>query len=257
MLNEDNLMSAVIGPALLTSASNGQPPAVADQWVLSLAHQLASGVSVTVDGYARSWHNVLAPAVTTAGLYVATTPAYGDGNARGVNASLAIVRGRVTAQLSAGLASSVQSAGSSSYPSSFDQPWNVSGDVSFRLPARTTVQLRWDAGAGEPATAILSGIEWRSYQPATGIGEIEGSATNVAGAINSLRLPGPMRLDLGVRHEWHFGATGRVNGFTTAMRLENLFNQANPIGMISQSDGTLQLLRGTPRGLVFEVGWAH
>jgi hypothetical protein len=257
MLNEDNLMSAVIGPALLTNVSSGQPPAVADQWVLSVAHQLASGVRVTVDGYARSWHNVLAPAVTSSGLYVATTPAYGDGAARGVNASVTIVRGRLTAQLSAGLASSVQLAGGMSYPSSFDQPWSAAGDVSFQLPARTTMQLRWDAGAGEPATAILSGIEWRSYQPATGIGEIEGTATNVAGAINALRLPGPMRLDFGIRHEWHFGASGRVNGITTSARLENLFNQANPIGMIAQQDGTLQLLRGTPRGLVFEVGWAH
>ena len=44
MLNEDNLMSAVIGPALLTNVSSGQPPAEAEQWVLSLEHQLASGV---------------------------------------------------------------------------------------------------------------------------------------------------------------------------------------------------------------------
>jgi hypothetical protein len=257
MLNEDNLMSAVIGPSLLTSPAGGQPPASSDQWVVSAERRVAPGISVSLDGYVRSWQNVLAPALTSSGLYVATTPAYGDGDARGVNASVSIVRGHVTAQVSAGLASSVQRVDGVTYPSSFDQPWSLSGDVSYQLPARTSIQLRWNAGAGQPATAILSGIEWSSYQPATGIGEIEGTATNAAGAINALRLPGPMRLDLGVRREWHFSGNNHGNGITTAVRMENLFNQANPIGMIAQSDGTLQLLRGTPRGLVFEVGWAH
>ncbi len=189
------------------------------------------------------------------GFFVATTPAYGDGNARGINASVSVARQRLTLRVSAGLAASVQRAGGISYPSSFDEPWTFAGDVNYRLPNRTTLQLRWNAGAGQPATAVLSGIEWTPYQPATGLGEIQGNATNLTGAINALRLAGPLRLDVGARHEWRVGDNG--GGITTAVRLENLFNRADPVGVTTGPDGSLQLLRGTPRGLVFEVGWAH
>lgn len=257
MLNEDNVMTGVIGPALLTNGTDGRPAASADQWVFSVARRLAIGVTVSLDGYLRSWQNVLAPAVTTAGFFVTSVPAYGDGAARGVNASISIIHGRLTAQASAGLAASVQQADGASYPSSFDQPWNVSGDIQYRLPARTTLQVRWNAGAGQPATAIISGIEWQAYQPSTGMGEIEGTAINLRGQINALRLAGPLRLDLGARREWHLGASERASGITTAVRLENVFDRADPIGIIARPDGVLQLLRGTPRGLVFEVGWAH
>lgn len=257
MLNDENLMSTVIGPALLTNTPNSLPPASADQWVVSVERRLGRGVTVAVDGYTRSWHNVLAPAVTGTGFFATTAPAYGDGNAHGVNASLSIVRQRLAVLASASVASSVQQAAGMSYASSFERPWSFSGDINYRLPARTTLQVRWNTGAGQPATAMLSGIEWNPYQPATGTGEIEGTATNLSGAINALRLAGPLRIDLGVRREWHLGTSGRASGITTAVCLANLFNRADPIGIMAGSDGALQLLRGTPRGLVFEVGWTH
>ncbi len=257
MLNEENLMSGVIGPALLTNTPDNMLPASADQWLLSVERRLGAGVTVGVDGYARSWHNVLAPAVTGAGFFVTAPPAYGDGIARGVNASVAILRDQLSLHASVGLASNVQQVTGISYSTSFEQPWSFAGDVNYRVASRTTLQLRWNAGAGQPATAILPGIEWRPYQPATGTGEIEGSATNLAGAINALRLAGPLRIDVGVRHEWHLGASDRAGGITTAVRLVNLLDQADPIGVMAASGGTTQLLRGTPRSLVFEVGWAH
>ena len=257
MLNEENLMSAVIGPGLLTNAPSTVPPASADQWVLSLERRLGAGVTVALDGYARTWHNVLAPAVTGAGFFATAAPAYGDGHAHGLNASLSMVRDRLTVQTWVGLANNVQQAAGVSYSTSFERPWSFSGDVDYRLPSRTTVQLRWNTGAGQPATAIQSGIEWRPYQPATGAGEIEGNATNLVGAINTLRLAGPLRIDLGLRREWHLGASGGTSGLTTSVRLVNLLNQADPTGVMAASGGVMQLLPGTPRGVVFEVSWAH
>lgn len=257
MLNEENLMSGVIGPGLLTNTPNSMLPASADQWALSVERRIGTGVTVAVDGYSRTWRNVLAPAVTGASFFVTAAPAYGDGNANGVSASVSIVRDRLTVQAAAGVARSVQQAAGVSYTTGFERPWSFSGDVNYRLRSQTTLQFRWNTGAGQPATAVLSGIEWRPYQPATGTGEIEGTATNLGGAINALRLAGPLRVDVGVRREWHLGASDRPGGITTAVRLVNVFNQADPIGVMVGAGGTMQLLRGTPRGLVFEVGWAH
>ncbi len=51
------------------NGANGAPTAVADQLVFSVIRQVATGITVALDGYLRDWRNVLAPAVTSAGFF--------------------------------------------------------------------------------------------------------------------------------------------------------------------------------------------
>lgn len=259
MLNEENLTSAIIGPPLPLATTAGGPVARADQLELSVEHQVGKSLTLSLDGYARSWENVLTPTATTGALFVAGAPQYGDGDSRGLIASVAADLGRFSLHGSAGLASATQQAGGVTYHTGFEQPWSFSGDLNYRPTDGTSFQLRWAIGAGQARTAVSPALGWQASQPVTGTGGIEGIATNVPGAINALRLAGPMRLDLGARHLWPIGSGNgaRRSGLSTSVRLENLLNQADPIGIMEQPGGSLQVLRGAARTVVVELGWVY
>lgn len=259
LLNEENLTSAIIGPALPLAAAAGAPVGRADQLELGVEHQLGQSVTLSFDAYTRRWDNVLTPTATTGALFVAGVPQYGAGDARGVIASVAAEFGRFSLHTSAGLASATQQAGGTTYHTSFEQPWSFSGDLNFRPIDGTTLHLRWTTGAGQARTAVSPALGWQASQPSTGTSGTAGIATNVPGAINSLRLAGPMRVDIGARHLWPIGAGNgsRRSGLSTAIRLENILNRADPIGIMEQPGGSLQLLRGPARAVVFELGWVY
>jgi len=122
MLNEENLTSAIIGPALPVAASTSLGTARSDQWELSIEHQVGSAVSLSLDGYVRDWENVLTPTASTGALFAAGAPLFGGGKARGLIASIAAERGRFSVHASAGLASATQQVGTVTYHTGFEQP---------------------------------------------------------------------------------------------------------------------------------------
>jgi hypothetical protein len=252
MLNEENLTSALIGPTLPVAASSSGQVARAEQWELSIEHQAGRSLVLTLNAYARTWNNVLTPAATTGGLFVDGAPQYGDGSARGLIGSVNATRGRFALHATAGVTDASQSADGVTYHSGFSEPWSFNGDMEFRPGERTTFQFRWNTGAGQLRTAV---------SPDAGIsssGEFNGIAANVPGSVNALRLGGPMRLDLAARRLWPLGnSTTRRSSLSTSVRLENLLNRPDPIGIMEQPGGALQLLRGTPRAVVFELGWVY
>ncbi len=255
LLNEDNVGSAVIGPSLPIASGPGQPIADATQWTAGLTQRIGATVLVTLEGYRRDWHHVLTPAVTSGGLF-AVAPDVGDGHAEGVLASLSGGAGPVTIRASVGLGRAIQQSGGVSYPTGAARPWSFDGDIGVRPTEHTDLQLRWTTGAGQDRSAIAPGIEWQPYQPGTGSGEFEGTPTNLPGAINALRLASPLRIDFGIRHRWSLGAgSDRHPALTTTIRIHNLLDRTNPIGVMARPDGSYQWLRGTPRGLIAEVGW--
>jgi len=255
MLNEENIASTIISPALPVATAAGTPIAWADHVTVGITHRLGEATTLSLDSYFRSWHDVLTPATTTGGYFAATAPERGDGRSSGVIASIATAWGPVSLRAHAGLARATQLASSGAYHIGAEQPWSFSGDLAYHPGIHSTVQMQWATGAGQPSTLTLPGLEWQPYAPSTGTGEMEGAATNLSGAINPLRLPGRLRLDLSYRHLWTVGTGTHQNGLTTALRLENVLNRLDPAGIGSRPDGSLQWLRGTPRGVVFELGW--
>jgi len=252
MLNEENVLSLVVAPALLVAPGKGAPAASSEEWQAGIARRLSQQSTLSLDGYARSWNDVLTPAVNTPGYFVSTSPVYGSGHASGIVASTRTVRGPFTVDLSAGLAAATQRAGGNTYRIGTGEPWTLSGDIMYHPNLATAVQVRWLAGAGQFATPLASGLEWRPYQPATGTGELEGSA-NLLGPLNADRLPPALRIDLGGRRTVRLGNRSSLN---LAIQVENILNRADPVGVAAAPNGTLRLLRGTPRGVVLEFGWA-
>lgn len=251
LLNEENLSSTILGPPLMM-ISTGAPTASAEQWQLSVDRQVARRVAIALDAYLRSWENVVLPAMSGTFL-TPSVPVLGAGRSRGFLASASIVEGSFTLHFSGTLESATQQAGGITYHTGFEQPWSIAGDASYHPSTKSTLQVRWQTAAGQPTTALSPGLEWHSWQPATGTGEIEGLANTVPGPLNALRLPGPLRIDVGLRRDWRIGHAGSL--VITTLRLNNVLARPDPVGLVAEPDGSFRLLSGTPRGLVLELGW--
>jgi TonB-dependent Receptor Plug Domain len=255
MLNDDNLLGSVVGIDLPVAAGNGIPTARAAEVSAGMRHRLSPEVLLTVDGYARRWDDLLLPAASTTGLFVTDSLTFGGGRALGLAARAVVARGPLTWQTGLSLGQTIRAAGTVTYPSVFDRPWSITSDVSYRLGHGTLAQLALTAGAGNPASVVTSAVDWRPYQVFSSYGDLGGTPVAAAGAIHPMRLPGLTRVDFGLRRRWWLGFGGHGGALLTTIRIANLLNARNPVGFAQLSDGSLRLLRGTPRGLTLELGW--
>ena len=254
LFNDENVLGTLLGLELPVAAGGTVPTASADQLGLEVSQRIGSGLSVAVDGYLRRWTGVIVPAASTLGAFATDSVVAGRGNATGLVASAALDRGAASLRVSAGVARSVQWAGADEYHAGFEQPWSVSATAGYRFARRSLAQLALTAGAGEATSGVAGGLEWRPAPPAGG-GEIGGAPMNLPGPINGARLPGFVRVDLGVRRSWTLAAFGPRGSLLTTLRLVNLLNRANAVGLTAGPNGVVRSLRGTPRGVTFEVGW--
>ncbi len=255
MLNDENLLGSVVGIDLPMASGHGIPTAESDELTGGVRHRFSGDFSVSLEGYARRWNGLLLPAATTTGLFVADSLAVGGGTATGVTAGAVLLHGRVSWQTALGVGRSQRRAGNLLYRSGFDRPWALSSNFSYRLGTGTLAQVAVTAGAGNPVSAVASPVDWRPYQQFGGGGDLGGTPVSAGGMVNAFRLPDMTRVDLGLRHSWSVSLAGRHQTLLTTVRVENLFNARDPVGVAQLSDGTQRLLRGTPRGLSMELGW--
>lgn len=110
-------------------------------------------------------------------------------------------------------------------------------------------------GAGEPSSVTTTGVEWRPDHLPTLTGELSGTPVNLSGPVNVERLPGYTRLDLGVRRNWLVGVAGLHGALTTTIRVQNVLDTPNGIGLASQAGESLRIVRGAPRRVTLELGW--
>jgi hypothetical protein len=131
----------------------------------------------------------------------------------------------------------------------------VAGGFDYHFGPRTTAQLSLTTGAGEPSSVTATGVEWLPDHLPTLTGELSGTPVNQAGPVNLERLPGYTRVDLGLRRNWLVGLAGVHGALSTTMRIQNLLNTPNGIGLASQAGGSLRIVRGAPRTVTLELGW--
>ncbi len=254
LLNEDNVGTTIIGPMLPIAVGGPVPVASATQWTASLERRLG-GVAIVLEGYRRDWHDQLTPVVTTGGLF-GIAPATGRGHAEGLLATARSAPGRFSWQVTAGTGRAEQRVGADRFPTGAARPWSLDGAIGYRSGTATAIELAWTTGSGADRTAIAPGVEWLPFQPGSGAGEVDGAPENLPGAINAIRLAAPLRIDLGANHQFTIGSAGlHPLRLHAAVRVHNLLDRTNPVGVMALPDGSFQWLRGTPRNLIAEVGW--
>ena len=255
MFNEENLLGTLIGLELPMAAGGTLPTATADQVGIGVDHHIGIHFTVTMDGYLRRWSGVSLPAGTTGGLFVADSLVVGRGHASGLIVGGAYAGSALAARASFSVARSVRDYGTQQYHAGVERPWSLTGGVDYRLGHRTAAQLSLVTGAGEPSSITATGVDWGPDQVQTLTGELSGTPVNLPGPVNVERLPGYTRLDLGVRRNWPVGVAGLHGALSTTIRVQNLLNTSNGIGLAGQAGESLRIVRGAPRAVALELGW--
>jgi hypothetical protein len=149
----------------------------------------------------------------------------------------------------------IRTAGTTRYDASYGHGSSLSLDLGYRFLQDTRLLLRFHGGSPQPSSIVGPGFEWRPTQSFGEQGEIAGTPENLAGAVNSARLPQYARLDVGLRRSWRIPQLGSSTRLTTSVSVTNLTGRENVLGLVARPDGSVGAIAGSPRALAVEVGW--
>lgn len=207
-------------------------PMHSDQATLGVNFYLGPGrrYSLSLEGYAKSYKNILAYKESTGFFDYSTTwegkLTTGSGESYGGEMLLQKNKGDLTGWLGYTYARTrvhfSELNDGNSYPARFDRRHDVSLFMNYRFTKRITGSLTWMFGSGNPVTLP----EERYYAPSLSWGKpSEYGYSESVGSLNNYRMPAFHRLDLGVNftkkkkrgeRTWSFGvinAYGRQNPF--------------------------------------------
>ena len=252
VVNDESALGLLLGFDLPVAAGAGNlPVARADQLEAYAGRELGGGVEVAVTAFARRTVGVALGAASTRDFFPGDSLVVGNGDASGVTGTVSLDRGPVRSRVSVTLATDARTAGATRYHTGYGNGTSVGLDLGYQFLRDTRVQLRFRAGAHEPASVVEPGFDYQPIQD----GELAGTPINLPGDINSTRLPSYSRLDLGLRRDWRIPGLGRGSQLTTAAALTNVLDRTNILGLVARADGGLRGIQGSSRRLQLEVGW--
>lgn len=226
--DEESVVASVFAYDLLGGAEAGQPER-ADDVVLGLEWSTGSS-ELRVEGYAKRYGRLqLAPLAADPGsspALVAGGFEEGRGSARGLElfAQRTGTRASFTAAYSWAL--SRRTVGETEFTPRFNQAHALDASTTLALGPRVTALARLIASSGQPYTPVAGIHGAFHFDPETGRYASEGT-TALYAAHNGARLPGYLRLDIGIRgrleREW-FGRTGTL---TPYLGILNLLHRRN------------------------------
>ncbi|HWZ59950.1 MAG TPA: carboxypeptidase regulatory-like domain-containing protein [Gemmatimonadaceae bacterium] len=256
--NEESIVDAVLPIALPVAADgHGVPIARADEVTGSVTVALGPATRVALDGYERWSTGLVASTASTAQPFATDSLTQGTGLASGLTLALDHEDDRLTLQAAYGVAAVRRQIGAIRYVPSFAAPRIAVAAVGYTLFGGTTVTGTVWGAAGRPTSVIGDALQFQSYVPIGGVGDLEGTPTRIIGALDSRRLPMYQRIDLGVVQRWTAGLFGHSAQLIGRVRVTNVLNHANVVGEVLPS-GVAQTRQLTllPRSLQISIGWA-
>jgi hypothetical protein len=184
---------------------------------------------VRADAYVRRMRNLVLPPEPadpqSAPVLVTGDYRTGTGIARGIELSAAHNRGIASYALAYTLSSTRLTAGDDTFNPRYDRRHQLDASAVFEWP-RTTLSARLAAGTGQPYTKPIGLFEYRGFDPVT---QTWGPGWSVfeRGPHNGDRLPGYLRLDVGVRRSYAKRWFGRDGTITPYLQVLNVLNTRN------------------------------
>ena len=198
------------------------PVARSDHLVLGLEGWLDPTVQFTVEGYRKTFDNLVTPNraqdVRRQGdEYVPAT-----GTAWGVDALLRRHLGAVTGWIAYSFTKATREAEGVTYPPAHDRRHTLNVVLQAPGPLGADLSLRWGYGSALPYTGFLGQWDHRFYD-ATSHQFTDRLEEVIPGPINGERYPPYSRLDLGLR--WSFRKLGAT--WQPYLQAVNLYNRRN------------------------------
>ena len=198
------------------------PVARSDHLVLGLEHWLRRNVSLTLEGYFKTFDDLPLrnyqddPRVHGDEFLIAT------GDAWGVDLMVRRHQGAVRGWISYSYAKATRQVGAESFPPAHDRRHTLNVVLQADGPAGSALSVRWGYGSGLPYTGIVGQWEHRQYNAELHLFELPREEV-MGTTINGERYPHYARVDVGVR--WQFEWLGGM--WRPFVNVVNVFNRRN------------------------------
>ena len=204
--NAESVVAAVFPADLFMGAgANNVPVARSDQVVMAAEYRPAAGIRFGAQAWTRDMRGLLLAAPATTGPFAEAEFTTGDGSASGISLE----------------------AGQASYTPEHAAAHRIETGVIFFPGPTSSIRLGVTGAFGRTTTSISGGLEWEACNLIDRGCEFGGTPEYDPNALGASKLPGYLRIDLGVRKHWHFAVAGRdalVGLFGT---VTNVVNQKN------------------------------
>ena len=256
--NPESVAGAVFPVDLFVAApSSGVPIARTDEGIVTAQFQPGAELRLAVEGYVRSFSDVVLVAPRNPTPFTVAPFAVGSGNARGFAVDLTRTTARYMLFASYGRQQVRLAYRRSGYVP--DYGTTALADAGITVSASRTVSIRAAASGrfGRRATALVTPFEWESCNVADRGCEFVGSP-ETSDSLGAIHLPDYLRVDLGVRGHWSVRIAGRTTEVAVFGTLTNVFARTNVLTLapdpITGTHTPVTLRSRVP--LVVGVDWA-
>lgn len=210
-------------------AGSGVPIARGDEALVAAEYQAASGLRLRLQGYARSFRNVVLVAPRTKDPFATAPFVIGAGAARGVSVDLA----RATPRYALFVTYSRQrvwfspDGGATSYTPDYAARDAVDGGMLLQSSHHLSLRLAASGRFGRRTTPLSTPFEWESCNVSDRGCQFAGSPRTNPDSLGATTLPGYVRLDIGVRTRWDVRIAGRTSELGLFGTFTNVFGRNN------------------------------
>ncbi len=198
------------------------PVGRSDHAVLGFEQWFGAEYQITVEGYRKTFNNLVIPNSAQSLRDVGNQFLPMDGDAWGVDILLRRHVGRVQGWLSYGFNKTERRADGSVFPPSHDRRHTVNLVMRAPGPLGSEMGLRWGFGSPLPYTGFIGEWSHRRYRPSVNAFD-QGETEPISTTINAERFPAYSRLDLGFR--WQFDKWGVQ--WNPYLQVANAYNRKN------------------------------
>jgi hypothetical protein len=230
--NEESVVGNVFPVALYVGAGTpGVPVARGDHGVLAADYRPSAGVRLGAQAYARASRGILLVAPWSGEPFATSGDAFAVGSSasRGVslNAALATPRFGIMASYGWQHLRVAYGRSDSSYVPDHGARHVLEGGVIVFPNPTSSIRLGVTSVLGRRTTTISGGLEWEACNLLDQGCEFAGSPRYAGEALGGTALPAYLRIDVGVRKQWHCTIGRRDAMIALFGTVTNILNRTN------------------------------
>jgi hypothetical protein len=255
--NSESIVGTIFPPELFVGAgSNGVPVARNDRGILALDYRPSSRLKVGVQGYLSRSSGLLLVAPLTGEPFAVSRFTTGSGTAPGVALDAAFRESHFGVLASYNWQRVQLRYANSSYRPAYGSRHGFElGGILFPT-ATSSIRLGLTGALGRYATGVAGDFEWEACNLLDRGCEFGGSPQS-DGRLGDTSLPAYLRIDLGLRHHWHFELAGKDMMLALYGTVTNLLGRTNVLNVATDPvSGRRTAIEMRPRApLVLGLDW--
>jgi len=235
----------------------GIPVARTDQGVVALDYRPSSGLRLGLQGYVRGFDGLLLAAPGEGEPFTTNRFTVGSGSAQGLSVDAALSTRHFGLSASYGLQRVRFRYGEASYVPEYGATHLFEGGaIAFPTPT-WSIRVGLTGALGRTTTPVTGGFEWEACNLVDRGCEFAGSPHYGSQPIGVAELPAYLRLDLGLRKDWHLVLRGREATLGLFGTVTNLLGRKNVLTYTADpASGELSEVEMRPRApLVVGLDW--